>query len=336
MADNDQNKQDPAAGAGAGGAAAGGDNGAGAGAGAGGAAAGGEGAAAGGGQGNDGAGAGNGAAAAGGEWHEDWRNRMSGQNEKLQNLAGRYASPTALAEAFLELKTQLDSGKLRRPLGENPTPEDVAEYRKQNGIPEKAEDYNFIPEGYTVSETDKTIFKSFLEKMHGLNATTSQVQAGVAAYYDAMKEAQETLSRTDSEAQRTAEAALKAEWGAGEFDQNMNVIANLTATMPGDLGDQFLNLRLPNGTRVGDSPDMLRWLVDRGLDANPLSRVMPNHGAEATQQLASEMQEIRKAIANPQSDYYKGPRDPNTGETKMATRFRELLEVEEKLQARGG
>jgi hypothetical protein len=72
-----------------------------------------------------------------------------------------------VADAHLSLQQQLSSGEYVKRLPKDAKPEQVAEWRKNNGIPESPEKYDFnLPDGLVMGEADLNVARKFLKK-HG-------------------------------------------------------------------------------------------------------------------------------------------------------------------------
>jgi hypothetical protein len=72
-----------------------------------------------------------------------WRDDLSGPDKAFRKTLDRFDSPAALARAYKELTTRLSSGDLRstKPPPDNATPEQVAAWRAEQGLPQNAAAY---------------------------------------------------------------------------------------------------------------------------------------------------------------------------------------------------
>src|SRR3990167_1252839 len=95
------------------------------------------------------------AAAAKGSWPEDWVTRMSKGDQKRAKDLGRYASPEALADGYVNLRKRVDSGELKPTLPKNAKPDDIKAWRKDNGIPDKPDAYDLT--GLQIPAGDKDV-----------------------------------------------------------------------------------------------------------------------------------------------------------------------------------
>jgi hypothetical protein len=71
----------------------------------------------------------------------DWRARWPATTRRLPKRLARFPGPADLSKSFRSLEQKLSSGEFKKPLAENATPEEKATWRKENGLPEKAEEY---------------------------------------------------------------------------------------------------------------------------------------------------------------------------------------------------
>jgi hypothetical protein len=261
------------------------------------------------------------------DWPEDWREKYAGTDEKLAKRLGRYASPKAALDALISAQDKISRGELKKPLSDKPSPEDLAAYRKDLGIPETPDKYDLkLSDGRVVGEDDKPLIGKFLERMHGKNATPDQVSAGVDAYYEVVEEIQAQRYEADEDFRRTAEDELRAEWGS-EFRRNVNMVSGLLAGAPEGVKEMLMEARTEEGVRIINSPDTLRWLTQLAREINPVSTVVPGAGANASQAISDELSSITKMMGDPKSDYWKGP-----SAEKLQARYRDLVNAQSKMK----
>src|SRR3546814_8605810 len=86
------------------------------------------------------------------------------------------------------------------------TPEQIAEWRKEQGIPEKPEDYDLkFDNGLVIGEADKPLVAEFLKASHATNVTPAQAKAQIAAYYAIQEQQQAARAEKDDEIRRSEE-----------------------------------------------------------------------------------------------------------------------------------
>jgi hypothetical protein len=92
------------------------------------------------------------------------------------------------------------------------------------------------------------------------------------------------------------------------------------------LKDKLLNGRLADGTPIGSSPEMLKFLVGLALIQNPSGVVVPGSEADPMKGVEGEIEKIEKTMRENRKAY-------NLDEP-MQARYRQLLEAREKLKPR--
>lgn len=299
--------------------------------------------AAGAGKGNTGSGSGGGTAAAGGAsgdgkpaagaaasgdgakgyWPDDWRAKVAGEDAKVLERLGRYASPGEVAKALIAAQEKIRSGELKPTLGKNASAEEVAEYRKSLGIPEEAGKYDLdLGGGLVVAEEDRPLIDTFLEAAHRTNQTPDQVKAGLRAYYEITEAAEAERTRRDEETRGTAEDALRTEWGQ-EYRPNVNRITQLLdKVLDVDAKAEFINARLADGTPVFNHPGILKALVGLALIDNPSGVVVPGGGGEKT--VNDRIEQIEKMMGT----------KAYTSNEAIQKEYRDLIEARETIAKR--
>ena len=253
-------------------------------------------------------------------WPENWREDMAGGDAKKLAKLQRYASPTAAIDAGLHAQAKISSGEYKIPLAKDAKPEEVTAWREANGIPDKPEGYDLKLENIEIGEQDKPLLKAFLESAHSANMTKDQVKASLGAYYGMVDAAKQEMINKDATAKTEAEDALRAEWGT-DYRRHHNMIKNLLDTAPGGLKDKLLLGRLSDGTPIGSSPDVLKFLAGIALERNPSAVITP-YGVAAAHTVDSEIASIEKTMATNRSAYVK--------DEKMQARYRELISWRDK------
>lgn len=256
-------------------------------------------------------------------WPEDWRTQLAGGDEKAAKQLSRYASPQEVWKKARELEVKVSSGALRPLLGKDASAEEVSEYRKAWGIPEK-------PEGYDIGVTDKMQpeTKALLDKAlpvaHSLNLTPDQTK-GVMKFLNenAVGVKAQQIER-DEKAREDGTELLRNEWGP-EYKRNINLIHNVldSSAAPG-FKEVVLEARGPDGIPLASNPEWLRMLLRVGLKDNPAGLVVPNSGADPAKSVAEEMKVIEDKMGT----------KAYTNDEKMQARYRELVEIRDQLAKR--
>lgn len=265
------------------------------------------------------------------DWPEAWRDKMAvnekGEPDKTAlNVLKRYSSPTEFAKAFMNLKLAQSRGEFKNPLPDDASPEQVTQWRKENGIPDAPDKYEIkLSDGMIPGEADKPILNAVLAAAHGQNLKPSQLNAVVDAFYKAQDEDRsQKLAAAKAYTEETVEA-LRAEWG-GEYKSNVNAVNNLLSTLPGDAGTAIMSAMDQEGRPLASHPGFIKWLNSIVREINPHHSVVAAGTSNPGQAITDEIATIQKRMNEDYPGYMK--------DQAMQARYRELLEVQEKMGAR--
>lgn len=265
------------------------------------------------------------------DWREDWRDLMAGGDEKERKRLDRFRSPVDVYKSNRELEKKLSSGDVKAKLAADATPEQIAAWRKDNGIPEKPDGYlEKLPSGLVIGDDDKPMLEGYLAEVHGANASPEVVAKTLDWYYRQQDVAAAAQADADKAFKQSAEDALRAEWGA-EYRGNVNSIMSfLDAAPPTDDGSPLKGLlmgaRLSDGTLLGNNPTALKWLASLAQEANPAGFVAPSAGTSQADSVAAEIAKIEGIMRTDRRAYDK--------DEKMQARLRDLYDAQEKLARR--
>jgi len=265
------------------------------------------------------------------DWPADWRQKLAGEDKKTLERLGRMASPADLLKSYRALEQKISAGELRKGLPENATPEQVAEWRREQGLPEKPEGYleNLsLPDGVVLGEADKPMAAAFAEAALDGNTSPEAYSKLVAKYFELQDKIVAERAEADRAFKLKAEDELRAEWGA-EFRPNLNAVKNLLAAMPEGAADNLLSGRLADGTKIGDHPGIVKWLASISRDLNPTATLVPAGSGNAGKSVNDEIASIEKLMGDRSSDYWRGPKA-----NEIQQRYRSLIEARDKITGR--
>lgn len=260
-------------------------------------------------------------------WPQDWREKLAGDNEKFLKQLQRFQDPSALGKSYLAAQQRISSGELKKVLPENPTEEQIAEYRKENGIPEKAADYlKDLPDGLVLGESDTPIVEDFAERMLQLNAPKEVVHEAAKWYNDFREQQIDARHEQDNTQREETEETLRAEWG-NEFKPTLNnVQALLSSTFDEETASAFLNARAPDGTALLNMPGVMKGLAQIAREMNPMIS-LPGGTGDVKQSIDDRIADIEKMMREDRKAYNK--------DQKVQEEYRNLLDQREKLKDRG-
>lgn len=216
----------------------------------------------------------------------------------------------------------------------NATPEQVTEYRKANGIPEKPDGYWEAPglKDVNFQDVDKAIVAPYLPIMHELNLRPDQVAKLITfrqAEADRMVDEQ---MQGDAQLRQQTEDALRQEWGS-QYRPHVEAMRSFITTRFGDAADALMNARMPDGTPLLGNQTVLRSLLQMSMDLNggvptittAEGRALDGAGVDA------RMKEIEGLMKDPSSKYWKG-----SEANAIQAEYRKLIEAKERNASRAG
>lgn len=249
---------------------------------------------------------------------------MAKGDDKVLGRLKRYASPEALSDALIAAQNRISSGELKPVLKKDATPEQVAEWRTANGIPENPDKYDLG--NPNLSEDGKAFLAKYLPVAHAANLTADQIKANLGFIGEMNKATAQAQAERDVELEDAGTELLRSEWG-GEYKRNIGFINNmLDGAVSPEFKNKLLSGRLADGTPMGSDPETLRFLMGLALIQNPAGTLVPGFSNRPAEGVDEELAKIDKVMRENRDAYNK--------DEKMQARYRELLEAKEKLKAR--
>jgi hypothetical protein len=230
-------------------------------------------------------------------WPENWKELASGGDDKLSRIIARYQSPQGLAKALANAQDMIRSGELRRGLPQDAKPEDVAKWRKENGIPEK-------PEGYEVPKvpgieiaTDDPALNSFKAAAHGANLSPEQFKAATEWYATTLRDVEASRAATDTKAKADAEDELRAEWGP-EYRPTLTLAERYLDAELGEFKGVLLNARLPDGRMLKHAPEVVKLFAKAAAEADGGIGLVRGDATSA-KDVDSRLNELKSMMTSP-------------------------------------
>jgi hypothetical protein len=274
-------------------------------------------------------------------WAEDWREKVAehasagdkkAYTRELKRL-GRLKDPSAIYGMYRELESKFTSGNLLKMPGEDASEEELKEFHAQIGVPESKDDYlaDFTyADGEKIGE-EKEEVAALLESLHESGATIEAAHAVLNHIHKANIIEAEILEEGDEEYRIEAQRALKEELGSS-YKRTINNIAQVFRYAPGgtDLENEdsvrarLLGGRTADGVRIGDDPDIVRWLAAISQELDPVATVMDTT-APSGRGLDERIKEIEKFIRTNKHEYFK--------DQTMQDEYQQLLTAREKVRA---
>jgi hypothetical protein len=240
-------------------------------------------------------------------WPDQWRQELSGGDEKLMKQLERFNGVPDLHKSYLELQTKFSSqSKVINKPGEDATPEQWSEYRESIGVPETSEGYNLdFEDGTVIGEDFQPQVDDYLKFAHESNVPPELVKSTIAWQMNNIQAQQEALKTANDEARIEGTAELRSEWG-GEFQGNINAVHSLFTEAPEGTMERLFSGVGEDGLKFANNPDNIRWLVNLAKQVNPTATLVPP-GPDQAGSIDAEIEKIQKIMNSPdksESDKY--------------------------------
>lgn len=223
-----------------------------------------------------------------------WRSFVNAEKDPdLAKFVNRFQSPESLAKAAFNARKMISTGELKRQLSADATPEQVAAWRKEQGLPEKPDGYEPAKiTGHEFTDADKPALDAFRAVAHQANMTPAAFEAATKWYAETQMAAAEARAQADKEVRADTEETLRAEWGA-EFRPTMEMTNRFLDMQLGEAKGAFLAARMPDGTMLGSNPAVVKMLAQLAREADGGVGLMRGDGASAKSDEA-RLQEIQQ------------------------------------------
>lgn len=266
------------------------------------------------------------------DWPADWRAKLAGEDAKALKRLERFGSIGDVFKSFREMEAKMSSGKGKEPTpapGPDASPEDLAAWRKEAGIPESPDKYDTdLGKGFVWADADKPMLDDYTKWAHERNMTPAQVKDNLAWYAALQNRQAEAIALGDQQFRRESEDGLRTEWGP-DFRRNMNAINTLFADLPPEARETFFTARTADGRLIGDNPMLAKFWARLANELHPAASILPQGNGDPMKGISGRKSEIETLMADRGSAYWKGP-----NAVAMQQEYRDLLTAEEKLSSR--
>ena len=202
------------------------------------------------------------------DWPDDWREKMARGDEKLMKRLERFASPDKVLNSWLAAEQKISSGEYKKEVDANASPEELAAYRQEHGIPESPDGYK-LPEGHDWNEEDQRMFGKIFESMHGANATQEQINALASGYNELVQEIMSDRKQADREFIQQQEDILRARLG-DDYRNKLNIyeraLEHPESPIPQAIREKLQGARYEDGSQIVNDAEFATWVIEMGLD----------------------------------------------------------------------
>jgi hypothetical protein len=264
---------------------------------------------------------------------EDWRKQVASaafgdEAEKRMKQLERYGDLPTLIKSGFEAQDRIRRGELGNGLPENPTEEQLAEWRKANNVPEAADQYELrLDDGLVLGDEDRAILEHVFPVAHEANIPADKMSALTSAMLKGRQIQADAAAMRDGQDADSAISTLKSAWGS-DFQRNINAAQAMVNRLPEEVRELVESARLADGSGMMNHPEVLRWLSDSMREIDPAATVVGD-AHNPVQSINDEIEKLEKQMAD-------GLEDGSWYKDKTANaRLEDLYEARERLRMKG-
>lgn len=244
------------------------------------------------------------------KWSDTWREDMAGElsatataedkeeREKLVKRLQRFNTPADAAKALREQDKLISSGQLKRALPKDAKPEQIAQWRKENGIPETWEKYDLgISQKVELSEVDKSFLEELAKSSHAMNKTPEMLKADANAYIKLRDSLAEKVAQANSAAKASGIETLRSEWGT-DYQANLDGVNSLLNNAPSSVSEALIGAIDSNGVQVLNNPAVMQWLSGQARQLGFVGATVLPSGGDVGRSIDERIAEIEQSMFN--------------------------------------
>lgn len=253
---------------------------------------------------------------------DNWRTYFATDEKHLKQLE-RFTDPKKLGEAYFNAQDAIRSGQHKQPtLPENPTEEQIKEYREANGIPLTPAEYKLeLEDGLTVGEQDQPIIDAVLAAAHEAHIPNDKVSPIFNAYFKQVAQVVADIGKQDETDRSETTQALMETWGS-DYQANKNATENFLSRFPEDMRQKLMGARVEGGKGLLNHPEFVQSLVEIERQLNPTATIPPNSGSDPVANAQQRLAEINRFMQTNRTAYNRNE--------KMQEEWRTLSDFLEK------
>jgi hypothetical protein len=233
---------------------------------------------------------------------------LAGEDVKAIEELSRFPSAKEFLKSNRELRQKLSQRAEPAKLPDNATPEQVAEYRKAQGVPDVAADatpdkymeaYGVkIPDGVQLGEVEKGMLGDFAKTMHAAHMPPAAVKQAADFWFKAQAANEQAIRNIDL--QRDKEWVAQAREQLGKDYDGLVAGANdyLTQLVPDDtVRSELLNARLPGGGLISAHPAFIQIMTTAAAQNGFTDRIESaslESGGKSLEQQQMEIEALRR------------------------------------------
>lgn len=259
-----------------------------------------------------------------GEKAYDWRASIAGGDEAFLGKLKRFSSEANFGKSYREMeKLAKSTQRLPSPPPENASAEEIADYRKQVGVPETPDGYGLkYADDFAATDADNGVMQFIANSAHAQHWTPAETTKAFGLYQAFAKAERQAQADAAVKARAETQVELQREY-RGDHNRNMTLADEWMVENELDQLYEFVNPK--TGRSVLHSPDIMKRIVAMArAAADPRALVASDVGGGGK----SAEQEYNELIAKSQAR--GGPRLTAEEERKLLTLKESMIASEER------
>lgn len=245
---------------------------------------------------------------------DDWRKAVAGSDEKVLSEVSRFKSLEDVGKELLRQKQELSKRAASGAFPEKGTPEQQAEWRKANGVPDAPtiEAYGVqVPEGYEISNVEKAALGALAERLHAKNVPAPIMAEITDTFFRAQAANQQMINELDNETDKSNLAQFNKEHGRDAENYLAAANALFEREIPDDEArNMILNARLPGGGSLKSNAAFMNLMTGLALKSGFGDRIEAGALESGGKSLATQHNELQSLMHTNPTLY----NDPKTQE----------------------
>ncbi len=244
------------------------------------------------------------------------------EHEKRLATLKRFNSPADAAKKIREQEKYIASGAHKKPLAKNATPEQVAAWRTENGIPDAPDKYDHGLKTEDLAPMSVKFLDLMTAKAHAANASPEAVKAIASALPEFQAAAAAEVEAMNATAKAEAIETLRAEWGP-DYKPNMDGISSFLNSQDSAAKEALLNARV-DGVQLLNIPAFTRMLAGHVRELGFVGATVVPSGGDLGATIGDEIDNLKKQMGTPEWEK----------NTKGQARYMQLVESQNRMNSR--
>jgi hypothetical protein len=244
--------------------------------------------------------------------------------KRLETLK-RFNTPADAARKIREQEKFIHAGQHKKPLAKNATPEQIAAWRTENGIPDAPDKYDHGLKLDELAPMSAKFITVMTAKAHAANASSEAVKAIASAIPEFEQAMAAEVEARNSTAKSEGIETLRAEWGA-EYKPNVDGVMSWINSLDSAVSEALINSRDADGVQLLNNPNVMRAFARHSRELGYVGATVVPSGGDLSKGIDDELDSLKKEMGKDIEAWRKN--------SKGQARYMELMESKQRMSAR--